>query len=91
MFTVYILYSEKYKKKYIGYTSNLLERFKSHNEQGTKGYTLRYRPWLVLHTEIFETKIEALRREKELKGGRGRAWIDSHLTPFYISIGFISA
>ena len=30
-FTVYVLYSEKYDNIYIGYTSNLTERFKSHN------------------------------------------------------------
>jgi putative endonuclease len=31
MFTVYILYSEKHGKTYVGFTSNLIERFKSHN------------------------------------------------------------
>jgi putative endonuclease len=30
-FVVYILYSEKFNKNYTGYTSNLIERFKSHN------------------------------------------------------------
>ncbi|PXY38641.1 endonuclease, partial [Flavobacterium cheongpyeongense] len=30
-FVVYILYSEKFKKNYTGFTSNLIERFKSHN------------------------------------------------------------
>lgn len=91
MYTVYILYSEKYKKKYIGYTSNLIERFKSHNILGTKGYTLKFRPWKVLHTEFFEDKIEALIRENQLKGGQGREWINSHLIPFYKNLGFISA
>ena len=91
MFTVYVLYSEKHKTKYIGYTSNLLERFKSHNSLGTKGFTLKYRPWKVLHTEVFETQNEAIKREKQLKGGQGRKWIEEHLLPLYKSVGFISA
>ncbi|MBL7837405.1 MAG: GIY-YIG nuclease family protein [Bacteroidetes bacterium] len=91
MFTVYVLYSEKYKKNYIGYTSNLIERFKSHNVLGTKGYTIRYRPWKVLHTEVFETQNEAMLREKQLKSGQGREWINEFLVPLYMSVGFISA
>ena len=75
MFTVYVLYSAKFNKIYIGYTSDLPNRLISHNELATKGYTLRYRPWDVLHTEIFKTKKEALIREKELKNGKGRAFI----------------
>ncbi|MFV8393908.1 GIY-YIG nuclease family protein [Flavobacterium sp. LB2P6] len=34
-FVVYILYSEKFEKNYTGFTSNLIERFKSHNLLGT--------------------------------------------------------
>jgi len=44
-FVVYILYSEKFMKTYTGFTSNLIERFKSHNFLETKGYTPKFRPW----------------------------------------------
>ncbi|MEM9885660.1 MAG: GIY-YIG nuclease family protein [Bacteroidota bacterium] len=81
MFTVYVLYSEKYDKIYIGYTSNLAERFKSHNELGKKGYTIKYRPWQIIHTEEFETKSAAMKREKQLKAGQGRQWIRATLIP----------
>jgi putative endonuclease len=75
MFSVYILYSQSHKKIYIGYTSNLEERFKSHNELATKGWTIKFRPWEIVHTEIFEIKVDAMRREKELKSAKGREWI----------------
>ena len=78
-FTVYVLYSEKYEKIYIGYTSNLEQRLKSHNELGKKGYTIRYRPWKVIHTEKFESKREAMIREKQLKSSRGRNFIHSNI------------
>lgn len=75
MFSVYVLYSEKFDKIYIGYTSNLEERFKSHNELATKGWTVKFRPWKIVHTEIFQNKTDAMKREKQLKTGQGREWI----------------
>ena len=75
MFTVYVLYAEVYQKIYIGYTSNLEDRLLSHNELATKGWTVQYRPWRIVHTETFESKAAALKREKQLKGGQGRQWI----------------
>ncbi|KIA97038.1 endonuclease [Flavobacterium sp. KMS] len=74
-FVVYILYSEKFNKNYTGYTSNLIERFKSHNFLETKGYTLKFRPWEVIHVEFFSSKSEAMKREKYLKSGIGREFI----------------
>ncbi|RLD51467.1 MAG: GIY-YIG nuclease family protein [Bacteroidetes bacterium] len=75
MFTVYVLYSEKYDKIYIGYTSNIEQRLLSHNKLSQKGYTVKYRPWKIVYTEKFTTKKEALQREKELKSSRGRNFI----------------
>ena len=77
MFTVYVLYSERYDKIYVGFTSNLEQRLLSHNELGTKGWSIKFRPWVVLHTELFESRQEALMREKELKTARDRAWVQS--------------
>ncbi len=74
-FVVYILYSEKFKKTYTGFTSNLIERFKSHNFLETKGYTLKFRPWEVIHVDFFDSKSEAMKREKFLKTGVGREFI----------------
>ena len=78
-FVVYVLFSKKYDRTYTGYTSNLIERFKSHNFLGKKGFTIRYRPWLVVLVEPFTTKIEAKKREAFLKSGHGRAWVRSEI------------
>jgi putative endonuclease len=64
MFTVYVLYSIKFNEIYIGFTSDLNNRFLSHNELATKGHTIKYRPWTIGYTEIFENKTEAMKREK---------------------------
>ncbi|MFO8129200.1 MAG: GIY-YIG nuclease family protein [Bacteroidales bacterium] len=79
MFVTYVLYSRKFDKIYIGYTSNLIARFKSHNELG-KGWTKRYRPWEVISVEFFGSKKQASyvqvslvdvtgQRVKEVSGG----------------------
>jgi putative endonuclease len=75
MFTVYVLYSSSYKKIYVGFTSNLAQRILSHNELATKGFIIKFRPWEIIHTEVFEEKSAAMKREKELKSAKGRAWI----------------
>ena len=74
-FVVYILYSEKFNKNYTGFTSNLIERFKSHNLLATKGYTIKFRPWTIIHIEFFSSKSEAMKREKYLKTGIVREFI----------------
>lgn len=79
-FTVYILYSAKHDKIYVGFTSNMEQRLLSHNELGKKGFTLKCRPWRVIYTEKYATKSEAMKREKQLKGGHGRQWIKADMS-----------
>ena len=75
MYTTYVLYSEKYDKIYIGFTSDLEGRLLSHNKLSTKGWTVRFRPWRLLYKEEYESKSDAMRRERELKSYRGRQFI----------------
>ncbi|MEY3645644.1 MAG: hypothetical protein RL127_352 [Bacteroidota bacterium] len=75
MFVSYALYSSKFDKLYIGYTNDLINRFHAHNTLANKGFTIRYRPWKVIYVDFFETKQEAMKREKELKSSRGRAFL----------------
>ena len=76
IFTVYVLFSEKFTKHYKGLTSNIEMRLKSHNEFG-KDWTSKYRPWKLLYKKEFETKHEALKYEKWLKTGAGRDFINT--------------
>ena len=75
MFTVYVLYSRDHDKIYIGYTSDLEQRLLSHNKLGKKGWTIKFRPWELVFTEEFESKKEAMDREKQLKSARGREYV----------------
>jgi len=83
MFVVYVLYSEKIKKRYVGHSGNFDFRLESHNEKSarTKGkFTLKNGPWkLVYKEEGFKTRAEAMKREKFLKSGKGREFLNSIL------------
>jgi putative endonuclease len=74
-FSIYVLYSPTFNQIYVGYSSNVQERLRSHNELAKKGWTIRFRPWALIHIESFETKKEAMAREKQLKSAKGREWI----------------
>ncbi len=78
-FVVYVLHSRSAEgKRYIGFTSDLINRMASHNHFGTKGHMLRYRPWEVAYVFFFETKSEAMAHEKFLKSGVGRDFLQKH-------------
>ena len=73
-YTVYILFSLIHQKHYTGFTSDITQRFLSHNELG-HDWTSKYRPWKLIYTKIFTTKAEAAAYEKWLKSGVGRDFI----------------
>jgi putative endonuclease len=75
MYTVYVLHSKVHNKIYIGYTSNLDARLLSHNILGNKGWTIKFRPWILVYTEEYAEKSQAMKREKELKTAKGREFI----------------
>ncbi|MBI1974970.1 MAG: GIY-YIG nuclease family protein [Parcubacteria group bacterium] len=56
---------------YVGCTNNLEKRVKQHNDSKWGAhYTKIRRPVKLVHSEQFETLIEARRRENEIKGWR---------------------
>lgn len=72
MFYVYILYSTKLNKNYIGSTSDLRSRIKRHNNKKSK-FSSTGVPWKLIYYEAFLNKSDALREEKFLTGkGRER-------------------
>jgi len=78
-YVVYVLYSEQFSKYYTGFTSDLIQRFYSHNIFSTKGYTVKFRPWTVVYVEFFKSKREAMLREQYLKSGHGRNYLKTFL------------
>ncbi|WP_370390779.1 GIY-YIG nuclease family protein [uncultured Winogradskyella sp.] len=74
VYYVYILFSAKHKKSYVGMTNDLERRLLEHNS-GYSPYTAKFGPWELLHAESFESGQDARQREKYLKSGAGRRWM----------------
>ncbi len=67
---LYILWSQRGRRFYIGVSENTQRRLHQHNE-GKSGWTAPYRPWILVHEERFENYRTARRREIELKRQKG--------------------
>jgi putative endonuclease len=74
---VYVLANPQ-NEIYIGQTSDFARRLFQHNDAEYRGtlHTKRHPgPWKLVHKEQLATRRDAMRRERELKSSRGRAWI----------------
>ena len=65
-FYTYIIQSEKSGRFYIGHTQDLFARLTRHNT-GMVTATKNKGPWKLVYYENFKTKIEANRREIDIK------------------------
>jgi putative endonuclease len=80
-YLVYVLLNPQ-GKIYVGQTEDVSHRLSQHNDPQYRGtlHTKRHPgPWRVVYQEEFATRGEAMRRERELKSSRGRAWIRQHI------------
>ena len=67
MFTVYILFSQNRNRYYIGFTGDdVFIRLKKHNTEHS-GFTGKTLDWIIVYTEKYAEKLQALQREKEIK------------------------
>jgi putative endonuclease len=74
MFYVYIIQSIAFPKQfYTGYSENLANRFKDHNE-GKSTYTNKFKPWRLIYYCAFDSKKKALDFESYLKTSSGIAF-----------------
>jgi putative endonuclease len=79
MYFVYVLRSLKNNKRYIGQTSkDVLKRLREHS-RGCNKWTRENRPFRLIHEEEFSTRSEAIKRERFLKSGQGRKWLDENI------------
>ena len=73
-YTVYILYSISVDRYYVGQSSNLENQLKRHN-QGKSKHTKSGIPWTLMYKESFETRSEAMAREKKIKSAKNREYL----------------
>ena len=80
---VYVIRSETVPSKhYVGVTDDVRGRLEWHNH-GPSGHTLHHRPWSFVVSMEFQTERDAVRFEKYLKSGSGRAFAKRHFDPVH--------
>ena len=80
MFIVYILQSEKTKKYYIGSSQDLKNRLNEHNSGETKSIKSGI-PWNIVHFEEFNTRSEAIKKEKQIKSRGAERYLSRYAEP----------
>ena len=75
MYYVYVLWSNKVQKRYVGFSTDAVKRLLEHNS-GKSHFTKSGLPWKLIYSEEYLTETEARRREKFLKSGVGRKFLD---------------
>ena len=84
MHKVYVLENQNDKSWYIGQTDDLERRLKQHNS-GSGGRTTKIKmgPWKLIYAEAYCDKRDALGREKFLKSGSGRTFLQKQLKHYF--------
>ena len=85
MFYTYFLQSEKYNETYIGFTSDLKNRIREHN-QGLTPSTRRYKPWKLVYYEACVNEKDAKRREGYLKTTQGSRMLKRRLKEYFYEL-----
>jgi putative endonuclease len=75
MVTLYVL-KGKNSKRYVGITNDLPRRMNEHRVKKSKGGQI-LDSFVLLFTEEFPDYATARTRERFLKSGQGRKWLDS--------------
>ncbi len=73
---MYILYSEKLAKYYVGACTDLQRRLYEHNIGHSK-FTSTGIPWKLVYREDFDELITAKRRELQIKKMKSKKFIES--------------
>jgi len=72
---LYIIWSEKLNKYYIGSSSNPEKRLSEHNI-GKANFTRKGIPWQMKYIEQLGSKEEGQKREREIKRMKSRTYIE---------------
>ena len=76
MYFIYILYSSKTDRYYIGSTDKIEARLKHHNSGSTPSTKAGAPDWVIKYTESLSDRRSALKRELEIKKKKSRKYIE---------------
>ena len=82
MYYVYVIECQEDKSWYIGYSSNLKRRIQEHQNGVGCRTTAWKRKWKLIYYEAYVDKRDAIGREKYLKSGSGRRYLNKQMANY---------
>ncbi|MFD2918075.1 GIY-YIG nuclease family protein [Terrimonas rubra] len=78
-FIVYIIYSPKLDRYYIGYTTDMTKRINEHNS-GVSTFTAKATDWILKWSKGFDSRELAMKEERIIKAKKSRKYIEWLIT-----------
>jgi putative endonuclease len=82
MYYVYVIRSKKTGRWYTGSTGDLRKRLREHNASNGRSWTRQRGPWEIIYYEASHNESDARTREKYLKSGMGKRYLENRLKRF---------
>ncbi|MFH0756879.1 MAG: GIY-YIG nuclease family protein [Bacteroidota bacterium] len=82
-YKVFVLYSHRHNKLFVGYTTSLTDYMITMNVMETDNPLYEFRPWTLIHMELFVSEDEAMVREGFLKQEIGQDYIRREILPMF--------
>ncbi len=82
-YKVFVLYSYLHDKIFVGYTDSLTDYMITMNVMESDNPLYEYRPWTLVHMELFISEEEAMIREGFLKQEMGQDYIRREILPMF--------
>jgi putative endonuclease len=75
MFYVYILYSLKCDRYYVGYSSDPQKRLNERHNQGKVTATKNCAPYIIMASKEFPTELDAIQEERRIKKMKSKIYL----------------
>jgi putative endonuclease len=82
-YKVFVLYSYPHDKLYVGYTTSLTDYMITMNVMETENPLFEFRPWTLVHMELFVNEDEAMVRSGFLQQEIGQDYIRREILPMF--------
>ena len=82
-YKVFVLYSYPHDRLFVGYTTSLTDYMITMNVMESDNLLYEYRPWTLIHMELFVAEDEAMVREGFLKQEMGQDYIRREILPMF--------
>jgi len=80
-YCVYIIFSKKLDRYYVGHTEDLQKRIEQHNS-GISDFTSTANDWVLVYSEEFGSRELARSREMAIKKKKSRKYIEWLISSF---------